>query len=334
MEKLLLSSFYALGRSPFGIVLGRKTRAAVSALTYHRVLPESEHVQELSRAGLSVSTSAFEEQISWLAEKCRCLSLDALVAGHFSIRDTNVVVTFDDGYRDNLIHAYPVLKYYRVPFAVYSTTRFLEGDATMWWYEIPEILATHQQIEFNWRGQPRRLPLTSSRAKRHALRRIRAALLRCDAAQQFELLELLRGGKRPRSYEQLCLSAEEVKQLAQDPLCTIGAHTVNHYVLANLDDQKCKSEMEESKKFLERLLDHPVDHFAYPFGGRQQAGPREFDLARKVGFKTAVTTTNRPLKLTPETMVQLQRQPVRWLTNANDLRGKLNGWSTLWRVSG
>ncbi len=334
MEELLLRYFYGVGRSPVGSILGRITRSRAYVLTYHRVLPAAEHARERGQAGLSVSVEAFEEQMSWLAAHCVCLSLDDLVSGNVSTRERNVVITFDDGYRDNLTHALPVLQRYGVPFAVYCTTRFLTGDCTMWWYEIPGLLDQRQALDFTWRGRRYRLALGSSNAKLRAFRRIRAVLMSCDAAQQADLLDVLRGHERPRTYESLCLSAQEVRELDRDPLCTIGAHTVNHDVLANQDEPTCRRELQESKTFLEQLLDHRVDHLAYPFGGKAQAGHREFQLAKDVGFRSAVTMVNRPLKMTEEEALALPRQPVRWLTRAQDLEGKLNGWSTLCRVNG
>jgi peptidoglycan/xylan/chitin deacetylase (PgdA/CDA1 family) len=89
---------------------------------------------------------------------------------------------------------------------------------------------------------------------------------------------------------QLALSWGQIKQLNQDPLVTIGAHTVNHYALSHLSLEEAKNEIEESKQSIEAHLHQEVRHFAYPFGGREEAGQREFDLVKAIGFKTAVTT--------------------------------------------
>jgi peptidoglycan/xylan/chitin deacetylase (PgdA/CDA1 family) len=78
--------------------------------------------------------------------------------------------------------------------------------------------------------------------------------------------------------------------LARDPLVTIGAHSVTHPVLSDLDDRSALEEMACSKSRLCETLRVPIDHFAYPFGGITACGDREHALARAVGFKTATTT--------------------------------------------
>jgi peptidoglycan/xylan/chitin deacetylase (PgdA/CDA1 family) len=89
---------------------------------YHRVdrLPAYDQ--------LTVSPERFEEQIAYLAQHCRVISLAQAVTELTTDRATRpgVVVTFDDGYRDNLLHALPVLRRYAVPATIFVTTRFCD----------------------------------------------------------------------------------------------------------------------------------------------------------------------------------------------------------------
>ena len=87
-------------------------------------------------------------------------------------------------------------------------------------------------------------------------------------------------------------------KLASDPLVTIGAHTVNHPMLAKLSPQAVRSEMELSRSVIEAALAVRPEHLSYPIGDPTSAGPREFEIAAELGFKTAVTT--RPGVLFPE----------------------------------
>ena len=75
-----------------------------------------------------------------------------------------------------------------------------------------------------------------------------------------------------------------------DPLVTIGAHTVNHVILAKTSDAAARSELKMGRAVLETALGKAPDHFAYPFGDPSTAGPRQFEAAREAGYKTAVTT--------------------------------------------
>ena len=88
----------------------------------------------------------------------------------------------------------------------------------------------------------------------------------------------------------LCMGWDELATLAADPLVTIGAHTVNHPILTKLDDKAVRAELGSSRDVIEAALGVRPAHLAYPVGDRTAAGPREFQIAADLGFKTAVTT--------------------------------------------
>ena len=83
---------------------------------------------------------------------------------------------------------------------------------------------------------------------------------------------------------------DEIRQLASDPLVTIGAHTRRHYALAKLTLADARAEIGESVRRLEREIGQPCRHFSYPYGDEASAGQREFDLVKELGLKTGVTT--------------------------------------------
>lgn len=132
-----------------------------------------------------------------------------------------VCLTFDDGYRDTLTAALPIMKRHNVPFAIYITTGFIDNKQPMWWY--PE--------------------------------------------------------------EKLALSIDELLQLANEPLCTIGAHTVSHPRLDSLDtDMQCV-EIAQSKHALEQLLGCSIGHFSYPHGAFTN---ETVEIVRRSGFRSAL----------------------------------------------
>ena len=105
----------------------------------------------------------------------------------------------------------------------------------------------------------------------------------------------------------LCMSWDELKSFAGDPLVTIGAHSVTHCNLARQTAAIASDEMATSRARIENALQRPAVHLAYPYGDRIAAGPREFALARSAGFKTAVTT--RPGMVFPESAAHLTALP-------------------------
>jgi peptidoglycan/xylan/chitin deacetylase (PgdA/CDA1 family) len=106
---------------------------------------------------------------------------------------------------------------------------------------------------------------------------------------------------------ELCMTWDEVATLAKDPLVTIGAHTVNHVMLAKVSEKAARTEMKMSRLVIETSLGRCPEHFSYPVGDPTSAGPREFRLAGELGFKTAVTT--RPGLLFPGHRDQLMALP-------------------------
>jgi peptidoglycan/xylan/chitin deacetylase (PgdA/CDA1 family) len=107
--------------------------------------------------------------------------------------------------------------------------------------------------------------------------------------------------------DELCMTWDEIRALTADPLATIGAHTVNHVMLAKADDAVARAELAVGRDLVAAQLGRPVDHLAYPYGGRDIVGAREFRLAAEIGYKTAVTT--RPGVLFAEHRGQLMALP-------------------------
>ncbi|MDZ7823733.1 MAG: polysaccharide deacetylase family protein [Ahrensia sp.] len=95
----------------------------------------------------------------------------------------------------------------------------------------------------------------------------------------------------PKSHcKKSVMNWSELKKAASDPLCSVGAHTLNHYHLARLAREEAAFEMAQSAEILAVELGERPKHFAYPYGGKIAAGRREAELAREAGFVSAVTT--------------------------------------------
>ena len=87
--------------------------------------------------------------------------------------------------------------------------------------------------------------------------------------------------------EAISLSWEEIKELSNYPLITIGAHTMNHICLKQQLEELVVEEMKASKSEIEKYIGKKVVHFAYPFGGELDVSKRELEIAAKVGFRTS-----------------------------------------------
>jgi peptidoglycan/xylan/chitin deacetylase (PgdA/CDA1 family) len=247
---------------------------------------------------LEVTPRFFETVIRRLRRsKVDLISLDEmhrrLTTGDYP-RRRFVCVTFDDGYRDNLQFAYPVLKKYEVPFTIYVATSFADRIGELWWLALEAVIAQNDMVGLNMDGQDRWFDSRSVKDKREVFAYIYAWLrtLKTEDELRKAVRELATRHKVDIAAfcADLCMDWNEIAALAADPLVTIGAHTVNHPILTKLDDKAVRAELAMSRDVIAAALDVRPAHLAYPVGDRTAAGPREFRIATELGFKTAVTT--------------------------------------------
>jgi peptidoglycan/xylan/chitin deacetylase (PgdA/CDA1 family) len=219
--------------------------------------------------------------------------------------------TLDDGYRDNRDFALPVLREFDAPLAIYVTSDFAQGTGRLWWVALERVIAKASSIEVRIGDVATRLDANTPAAKQAAFDRLHDWLRGLpgeqDVRRQIEALCASHGVDETAISRELCMSWDELKPFADDPLVTIGAHTISHCNLARQREKIASHEMAIGRARIEGILQRPVVHLAYPYGDRIAAGAREFALARAAGFKTAVTT--RPGMIFPESADHLTALP-------------------------
>jgi peptidoglycan/xylan/chitin deacetylase (PgdA/CDA1 family) len=202
--------------------------------------------------------------------------------------------TFDDGYRDNRDHALAVMRAFDAPFTVFVTSDFASHKGRLWWLALERVVASADAVEAGIGGNAVRLDAATPEAKQAAFARLHDALrdLPDDAAVNREVAALCarHGVEEDAISRELCMSWDELKSFAADPLVSIGAHTLTHGNLAHQDEAAARHELAANRTDIEAALQRPVAHLAYPYGDRNAAAAREFALAREAGFTTAVTT--------------------------------------------
>ncbi|UGY18067.1 polysaccharide deacetylase family protein [Bradyrhizobium septentrionale] len=220
--------------------------------------------------------------------------------------------TFDDGYRDNRDFALPVMREFGAPFTVYVASDFAEGCGRLWWIALERVISAASAIEVPIDGAMTKIDTATPQAKRTAFGRMHDWLRSLPGEQEMQAeisaLSARHGVDEAGIARELCMSWDELRGFADDPLVTIGAHTITHCNLAKQSETIASFELATSRARIEQALQRQVAHLAYPYGDRIAAGQREFALARSIGFKTAVTT--RPGMLFAESadhMTALQR---------------------------
>ncbi len=212
-----------------------------------------------------------------------------------------VCLTFDDGYRDLMQWAYPILRKHEVPFALYIPTSFPDRIGELWWLGLEAVISRNERIGLWIDGRERRFDCKTPSEKRELFEQLYWWLRGLDSEDELRVtvrdLCARYGVDLKALCEKLCMSWEEIAELAADPLATIGAHTVNHFILKKAPERIVRAEMEMGRAVLEAAIGVRPQHLAYPLGDPASAGPREFAIAAELGFKTAVTT--RPGVLFP-----------------------------------
>jgi len=201
--------------------------------------------------------------------------------------------TLDDGYRDNLEHAYPIFRRHCAPFTIYVPSDFADGRGDFWWLTIEKVLRAASTITLSMHGETRHFRLSTAEEKDAAHHEIYWWLRSLPEAQARAVVAELAAdhGINPKiAHQKLVMSWDELRDLADDPLVTIGAHTKGHFALAKLGDEAAHDEMAESISRIEHELGVACRHFSYPYGCEKSAGEREFRLAEELGMETAVTT--------------------------------------------
>ena len=204
-----------------------------------------------------------------------------------------VSLTFDDGYRDNFEYAYPILKRHKIPFTIYITSSFCDGEGELWWVALERVIAKAPVLELTFGGEDHFYRLDNDAARHAAFQDIYAWLRATDEDTQRSFMRELcaaHGLNMAALCSELVMNWDELRLLAADPMVTIGAHTAGHYAIAKLDEERARREIVDGAKEIERQLGVYPQHFSFPYGDETVAGPRDFALAAELGFKTAVTT--------------------------------------------
>lgn len=305
-------------------------------LMYHRVadLPSDPF-------SLAVSPRHFAEHLEALRKYSRPTSLreltQTLQQGKRPRRA--VVVTFDDGYTDNLYNARPLLERYDVPATAFVTTGHIGEGREFMWDELERLLlrpgrlpetlsmkvqgnacewtlgqsASYSEDDYQrhrrWKAEERDDP-----SARHALFRSLHRLLKPlpESEQQRSLDQLLEwsGTEATGRETHRTMTADEVRRLSKDGLVEVGSHTVTHPALSALPVSRQRREILDSKAHLEEILGHPVKSFAYPFGGVSDYTMETVGILRESGYTSACS--NFPGVIRGDTdLYQLPRIDVR-----------------------
>ncbi|WP_336486926.1 polysaccharide deacetylase family protein [Methylobacterium nigriterrae] len=293
-------SRHRLFEAGFGIVtatradrwLAPAARGLGLILTFHHVRPEAPAAFAPNRL-LAITPDFLDETLRTLrARGFAIVSLDTVPERLAEPAGPPfAALTFDDGYRDNVEHALPVLRRHGAPWTLFVTSDFADQRGRLWWIELERAVARLDRVRIGAHGID--LPAGTPHEKSAAFEAVYRAL---RAGPEDRLLAVIAELCRRAGFAEggiaaeLCLSWNDLRSLARDPSVTIGAHTASHPMLAKHGAVTARREIAEGRDRIAAELGRPVRHLSYPVGDRSSAGAREFAMGRDLGFATAVTT--------------------------------------------
>ena len=271
----------------------KQSESRVLTLYYHRI-----NALENDYNMLCVSPARFRQQMLYLKNNYPIVRFE----DDWSVlKNDAVAITFDDGYLDNLQYAMPVLEELQIPAMVFVSTGALEQPKEMWWDELEKLLfigtsfpnsfsLEDDEFRYKWKTFSREMREDCYQSVHFLMKNL---ILRDRRDEWLRQLREWRGyGEDIHSNYQM-LSEKDCVELAKSKWISIGAHTVTHPSLANLDAAAQEKEIGASVEKLSRLLQREVRFFSYPFGGKWvDYDCTTMNICRRCGIKKAASTVS------------------------------------------
>ena len=317
-------------------------------LMYHKISePETDPWE------LAVSEKNFEAHLEVLKRKYTVIGIDELAEGLKSkkLHKNVIAITFDDGYLNNFTTARPLLEQYGVPATFFITDSNLTGQQPFWWDELEQIIIhserlpqrlslkiNSENIEFDLNGESE---LTDTIKRNHVgfvayepptvradiyfkLWQLMSPLLKNE---QDALLKQIREWPIDKNDDlaiEKCMSLQQLKNLAENNLFTIGAHTKSHPALSYHPKKIQLEEISANKLFLETELNREIKYFAYPSGNFNE---ETIESLKELRFDAAFTTNPLPAKAKTDVFKINRFQVNNW--GKEKFESKLKQWFKL-----
>jgi peptidoglycan/xylan/chitin deacetylase (PgdA/CDA1 family) len=280
--------------------LEARLRGKVVILAYHRVLSGQDLATFYVSPGMYVHVDVFEAQMRFVKQHFEVLSLSRLLdiwaEGGLNKAKRYCVVTFDDGWRDNYVHAYPVLRRLGVPATIFLATNLVGTDEWFW----PEKL-THIMLN-RWRDRQ-----AHGDDRRRSEAEVEVEISRCKLMRRADidraLDKLMRENGTCLPRDRMVMNWDEVAEMARNGI-SFGSHSLTHAILTHESADDVERELRGS---LHELRDHRVNCvpvFCYPNGNYST---KIIDQVKAVGYRAAVCSETGWESHVPRNLFALRR---------------------------
>ena len=233
----------------------------------------------------------FEQQMRALARTAHVLALEDALARLYAgerLPSRSVVITFDDGYRDNLAIAVPVLERLGLPATFFLVPRLLSGELGAWWETLGWAIGARTRDTLSWDGEA--FALHSEDERKRTYSTLARAMKRLDHEAREQAMTGIVESLEPQGAEpQLFMNWEGARELVARGF-SVQSHTCSHFVLAREPPARQLRELADSRAQLESALGISISTIAYPYGGPAEYSKDSVAAAREAGYRWALTT--------------------------------------------
>lgn len=271
----------------------------VAILRYHAIVdPEKNFYASPS---ICIRPDVFSEQIKYISSHYNVISLDTVadcIETNTPFPDNAVVITFDDGYKDNF-YASKILKKYNVTGTFYIASDCIGANSVFWLFEIIYLLknTSKKSIFVKLDKDEKVLPLATADQRQASIRDVVVLIKSNNRLFREEIRKQIQDQTKDVTdfmdkSRLVMLTWDQVNEMHQDGM-TIGGHTMTHLNLPNADPDDAFDEIYECKKLIENKINTTVDHFSYPNGGNYDYyNSKIVQMVKKAGYRTATTSIN------------------------------------------
>jgi peptidoglycan/xylan/chitin deacetylase (PgdA/CDA1 family) len=217
------------------------------------------------------------------------------------------LITFDDGYEDNYTYAYPILKELGIPFVIYVSVDLINDHQPIWNYPliIERIVRSNDELLL---GDGMHLVCRTIEEKNRAFMDLKAWLFSLPyETLRDDFVWVLKDYLIDDVFPNNTLTWEQLKEMANDPLCTIGSHTMSHCRLAMKDNDSLMHELHDSKRILSEKLGAEIEHLSYPYGWITDVSEEAIEVAKRVGYKTGLRSFGGPIRRKDKDLFNVKR---------------------------
>lgn len=258
-------------------------------LVYHRILPQV----KFNPLYTIISLEAFIKQIDILARKYPVISLrDAInqCQSGLAKSKTQVVLTFDDGYRDNYEIVFPILKQKGLAATFFLVTDYIDSNRPLWDWEIITIVNNDKTINCV-RIEDKIIYQKDKESRLFFALRVFDKMKSMNTETRQKIIDFLKDNSKNNLLygytKDSCITWEQARKMSQDGM-EIGNHSISHGSLSKIPLDEAKYEIRKSKEVIENNIKKPCIHFAFPFGSQRDYNQNLLDCVKNVGFRSCL----------------------------------------------